>query len=127
MEATTSMQGRLRLEAEPASPRAARRFVERILRLSGHPVRQEILLLVSELVTNAVEHVGHRLELVVAVDRDRIRVEVLDPGVDGPLLRQPSPTDPRGRGLLLVDRIARAWGSERIPRDGKRVWFEVAA
>ncbi len=58
---------------------------------------------------------------------DRIRLEVTNCGPafnHAPEL--PPPTDPHGRGLFLVDQMARTWGSEHAAT-ATRVWFEVAA
>jgi two-component sensor histidine kinase len=93
------------------------------------PVRDDILLLVTELVTNAVRHggVGPDQSLRVELRRwpRRVRVEVAHPGsgfVHKPL--PPSADAAGGWGLVLVDRIADRWG---ITNDagGTCVWFEL--
>jgi anti-sigma regulatory factor (Ser/Thr protein kinase) len=92
-------------------------------------VRDDLLLLVTELVTNAVRHagVGPDGSLRVELRRwpQRVRVEVVDPG--GPFTRdQPrlSRHEPGGWGLVLVDRIAARWGFGHRA-SGTCVWFEV--
>lgn len=92
---------------------------------------EDIKLLVSELVTNAVRHpsASGPIEMTVTLRGGRVRVEVSDPGGEGfrkPSVAQPPPPDALGgRGLLIVDRVATRWGVD----GGRptRVWFELAA
>jgi anti-sigma regulatory factor (Ser/Thr protein kinase) len=88
-----------------------------------------LLLLVSEVVTNAVIHsdAPEEAEIVLAVCMTRsgaVRVEVTDGG-EGftPVARDPSRPG-GGYGLYLVEREALCWGVER--EGGTRVWFELA-
>jgi anti-sigma regulatory factor (Ser/Thr protein kinase) len=83
------------------------------------------VLLVSELVTNAVRHAGSTLTVAVAIGRAAVRVEVRDRSPRLPALRESTGGDDEwGRGLVLVDALASRWGAERLP-SGKRVWFEL--
>jgi len=95
------------------------------------PVRDDLLLLVTELVSNAVCHapVGPEQSLRVGVRwaRGRVNVEVVDPGrtfTRGDARRRPDESG--GWGLVLVDRIAERWGVRRTEA-GTAVWFEIAA
>ena len=91
--------------------------------------RDDILLLVSELVTNAVRHagVGPDRSLRVKLNRwpRRVRVEVAHPGrgFDHPPV-PPSPDMTGGWGLVLVDRIADCWGITS-ETGSTCVWFEL--
>ncbi|MFI6079618.1 ATP-binding protein [Streptomyces sp. NPDC051217] len=82
-------------------------------------------LLTSELVTNALVHTDHGAVVKAIVADSRLRVEVRD-FVDAP----PTPNEPdvddgtHGRGLILVDGLADAWGV-RSQGLGKMVWFEL--
>ena len=91
---------------------------------------EDVLLLVSEVVANACLHGGGPNALLLDCDEDRLRIEVTDgsPAPPVPLpARSPSQAgQPGGHGLLIVDRLARSWGSQPKP-DGKCVWLEVAA
>jgi DNA-binding NarL/FixJ family response regulator len=107
------------------SARSARRFVaETLQRWDCADVLDDVALLVSELVTNAVTHGGSDAEVVVVLRRDAIRVEVRDDSAEIPERRTPSPTDVSGRGLELVSRLSTAWGAHRVG-PGKVVWFEL--
>jgi anti-sigma regulatory factor (Ser/Thr protein kinase) len=92
-------------------------------------VREDVLLLVTELVANAVQHagVGAEASVHVAVRHwpQRVRVEVVDPGTDLAIPRTRVSGDvPGGWGLVLVDRIAARWGVGRGP-SRTCVWFEI--
>ena len=90
-------------------------------------VLDDIRLLVSELVTNAIRHAdaaGGQVGLDVSIKGDSVRVEVADPGPGfDPAPRNDSMTKPGGWGLYLVDRIADRWGV--MKNRMTRVWFEV--
>jgi anti-sigma regulatory factor (Ser/Thr protein kinase) len=92
-------------------------------------VREDVLLLVTELVTNAVRHadVGpdESLQVELRLWPQRVRVDVVDRGTDFTGVRpRMSRDDSGGWGLLLVDRIAARWGVGRGP-SFTRVWFEI--
>jgi anti-sigma regulatory factor (Ser/Thr protein kinase) len=93
------------------------------------PERRELLvLLVSELVTNAVQHAWPPVILRVDVDEERIRVEATDSNRAEPVLRDAPPEDLGGRGVWLIDRLASRWGSDADPTGQcKTVWFELRA
>jgi anti-sigma regulatory factor (Ser/Thr protein kinase) len=82
-------------------------------------------LLASELVANAVVHVGCPMTVRISRRDDVIRVEVQDESQQLPSIRTPDPTNERGRGVFLVDALATDWGAEVHPDDGKSVWFEL--
>jgi anti-sigma regulatory factor (Ser/Thr protein kinase) len=114
-----------RLNGEPASARAARRFVADTLSdwSCGH-LADDAALLVSELVTNAVIHARSDVALRLWRTGSGIRVEIADRDPK-PVVRRPA--DPEalgGRGLYLVDTLARDWGV-RPAKPGKAVWFEL--
>jgi hypothetical protein len=92
-------------------------------------VRADVLLLVTELVTNAVRHAGVGPEQPVRVGLrrlpQRVRVEVTDPGGGFARVHPRANGDESGGwGLLLVDRIADRWGAWPTA-SGTCVWFEV--
>ncbi|HYJ75350.1 MAG TPA: SpoIIE family protein phosphatase, partial [Kineosporiaceae bacterium] len=126
----TRVDAAMTLAAEPTSGAAARRFVERSLtRVPADPERLEaVVLLASELVTNAVLHAAAPSEVRLRVRHGRVRLEVHDPS---PLLPSPRPQDPdaaSGRGMILVAALSDAWGIERgdgLTDTGKTVWVEL--
>ena len=89
-------------------------------------LRDEVHLLVSELVSNSVIHAdAEQVELRATADPGGVHVEVSDlgPGFDPEKRPEPSLTGEGGYGLLLVDKVANRWGVERKHR--ARVWFEI--
>jgi len=109
----------------PASAGAARRFVESVLAASElDHLTYPATMLVSELVANAILHTGTPLVVVIAPEGDRVRVEVHDGSTRLPVRKHYSNMSGTGRGLMLVDRMATEWGSDRTD-DGKVVWFEL--
>ena len=81
-------------------------------------------LLVSELVANVVLHARTGVELRLRHIAGRVRVEVHDGSPALPERKHYSDTAATGRGLVLVERLALAWGAERTAT-GKAVWFEL--
>lgn len=83
------------------------------------------VLLVSELVGNAVRHTGARaFGLRMLRRRGWLRIEVRDPSRGLPCLMPVQAMDISGRGLFLVDKISDRWGVDLLPR-GKTTWFEM--
>ncbi len=114
----------LSLQADPQAPAAARRSLDAVLLPPER--RPDLLLLVSELVTNSVKHGEHPDGMVgvrVNVSPERIRVEVEDGGEGF----QPPPPDSEpvgdGMGLRLVEALADRWGVTPSPETV--VWFEM--
>jgi anti-sigma regulatory factor (Ser/Thr protein kinase) len=104
----------------------ARRYTRRVLRAWGVEAEADaVLLVVSELVTNALVHTDGKVRLDLTLLADRLRVAVADA----------SPRTPRkppsigweatgGRGILLVEAMSSAWGTVPVS-GGKQVWAEV--
>lgn len=105
----------------------ARRFVAEEVEASGGIPTDDLLLAVSELVTNAIRHGAGAMEVRLSVDVDVARVEVLDEG--GRPVPEPVATPPvdavSGRGLHLVRSVAQAWGSGIDAHGRTLVWAEV--
>lgn len=87
----------------------------------------DVLLLVSEVVANACMHAGGPNSLLLRRTPEGLRIEVTDGSPVAPAARFPTdPARPGGHGLLIVERLARGWGSEPVD-GGKRVWVDVDA
>ncbi|MFH8365465.1 ATP-binding protein [Streptomyces sp. NPDC018031] len=118
----------VRLPSRPESAGTARRLTEavvlRVWQLSPQ-LAEYAVLLVSELVGNAVRHTGARcVGLRMHRRRGWIRVEVRDPSRGLPCLMPVQELDITGRGLFLVDKLSDRWGVDLLPR-GKTTWFEM--
>jgi anti-sigma regulatory factor (Ser/Thr protein kinase) len=92
-------------------------------------VREDVLLLLTELVSNAVRHAGvgpdESIHVALRMWPSGVRVEVVDPGGDSVRVRvRPSGDESGGWGLVLVDRIAARWGVGN-GGPGTCVWFEI--
>ncbi|WP_354638803.1 ATP-binding protein [Kitasatospora camelliae] len=88
-------------------------------------VTEDVLLMVSELITNACLHAGGPRELVLHRTGALLRVEVTDESPFPPVIRPGGhPAVPGGHGLKVVDRLSRGWGSEP-GAVGKTVWLEI--
>lgn len=115
-----------RLSPEPWSASAARRFVDETLgRWECDDVLDTVSLLVSELVTNAVLHARSEIEVSVHLLADRLRIEVGDASDDFVRRRAAADDEGSGRGMMMVETLAQAWGVDVRP-GGKVVWFELA-
>ena len=110
----------IELRADPGTPRLARRAVA--ARLGGHPRLDDLLLCVSEVVTNAVLHARVPKEMTVRAEGARLLVEVLDGDSTLPIRRDHELTAPTGRGLKILDDLTDGWGT-RPTEGGKVVWF----
>ncbi|HEX2149350.1 MAG TPA: ATP-binding protein [Actinomycetota bacterium] len=87
-------------------------------------IADNAILMISELVTNAILHGGHGALLSLSVSPSKLRAEVRDASRAQPVVRSYSETATTGRGMVIVDALAGAWGS--FPVDGgKVVWFEL--
>jgi anti-sigma regulatory factor (Ser/Thr protein kinase) len=122
----------LELPRDPRSPARARAEVRECLSQQDPPELANVVLLASELVTNAVVHprgvgetpVGLRLMLY----EDRVRIEVEDTGSGFKQVVPALAEGERGRGLYLVHQFSDRWGSGLVQTDVGprfRVWFEL--
>lgn len=107
----------------------ARRFIAEHLP-PGDPRHDDLMVCASEVVTNAINHTGHReagFDVTVATGDGAITVTVTDGGGTGdPVVRGNDTADPHGRGVALVDALSDTWGFERTEA-ATRVWFTFHA
>lgn len=118
----------VRLPSRPESAGTARRLTQCVVQRQwglSPQVSEFAVLLVSELVGNAVRHTGARVfGLRILRRRGWIRIEVRDPSRGLPCLMPVDVLDVSGRGLFLVDKLSDRWGVDLLPR-GKTTWFEM--
>ncbi|GAB1336758.1 SpoIIE family protein phosphatase [Streptomyces sp. E-15] len=114
---------------EPDRIAEARQYLRELLHdWSSAEQVDSAVLLVSEMVTNVLVHTDADALLLAEVCDDgsgrRLRVEVFDTGDDLPHRRRPGELASSGRGLMLIELLADAWGVD--PRgEGKCIWFEL--
>jgi hypothetical protein len=115
------------LPASGTSPRESRRFVAKQLELWGlSQCTDALVLLVSELVTNALLHA--RTDMTVSMARganSTILLEVTDGSPALPAQRRYSQFAGTGRGLNMVATMSAGWGV-RVEGQGKTVWVIVS-
>jgi anti-sigma regulatory factor (Ser/Thr protein kinase) len=121
------------LPMSTVAPRIARRLADDALRDSvggasstlTADCREQVALVVSELVTNAVLHATGPIEFEVTVDGDLLELRVSDHTTDLPTVTYANGDRVGGAGLRIVERLARFWGVEQHP-DGKVVWCQLS-
>jgi len=120
----------LTLGAIPASPGTARASARCLLSEWGlTELAEPVELILTELVTNAVQVSAEHLVPPPVLFRmsatgRAVLIEVRDRDPRMPVLRQPTGSDERGRGLLLVATMSATWGWTEF-KQGKTVWSEV--
>jgi anti-sigma regulatory factor (Ser/Thr protein kinase) len=115
------------MRCDTSAPRLARQALERLREI--RPVRDDALLIASELTSNAVLHSGAaptgEIVLRAQLVPEGVVIEVIDEGRSGdtPKTRPADLHAPGGFGLPVVEAIALRWGSDRL--QGTRVWAEL--
>ncbi len=114
----------LRLSPDVRHVREARRFVRDVVAPWGAGSLDEVTIMTSEVVTNAMVHARSHITLRVRHAGTFGRVEVHDDSTDIP---KPQPLDLNrsgGNGLIILDALATKWGVKSTADHGKIVWFE---
>jgi anti-sigma regulatory factor (Ser/Thr protein kinase) len=110
----------------PQSVGAARRFAATTLDSLSQSSLEAVLVMVSELAANCVQHARTDFTVAIGQEGGQIRVEVSDSGEGRASRRTPAWTEARGRGLLVVEQLAADWGvTPGRSGVGKTVWFCV--
>jgi anti-sigma regulatory factor (Ser/Thr protein kinase) len=113
------------------APAMARELISRTLgAVAREETMRDLLLLATELVTNAVRHANvdeaGTIDFSAVAADGRVRVAVTDPGgADTPRMQELSVDEPGGMGLFLVDQISQRWAVETGDGGATRVWFEL--
>jgi anti-sigma regulatory factor (Ser/Thr protein kinase) len=117
------------IPASASGPGVARRAVTAALIAWNHPALDaDATLVVSELVTNAVQHASpaETLELELILVEDTLRISLADGSALRPLVAERNDFRSTGRGLRIVEALTDQWGADPH-RNGKRVWAELSA
>lgn len=122
----TALVHRLEFDLRPEGAALARGFTAGVLRGAGreHQVDTAVLL-VSELVSNAVRHARGPCAIVVDLSGDGVVISVEDGDDRRPTPREAEDTHEQGRGLLIVSALADDWGVRSLDA-GKAIWFKLA-
>lgn len=108
---------------EPAELAKVRAFASAALR--GCSVRDDAVLLLDEVAANAIVHTDSpTIEVALHHTGQIVRGEVHDVGADSVPAPRSDAEEESGRGLLIVDLLAKQWGSRRTAA-GRLVWFEL--
>jgi anti-sigma regulatory factor (Ser/Thr protein kinase) len=110
------------------APGQARTFLTEFVRAEGaEQYAEDGRLVVSELVTNGVQHARTEMSVDLVLTRAGLEVGVHDDGPGEPHVVPVAQRGLGGRGLALVSRLAQEWGVEFAERGGKRVWCLLTA
>lgn len=117
------------LPATEQAASAARRLVQQVL-VSWRRAQlfEDAGIVVSELVTNAVQHAAGNgpLRLGLRVDgKGRLNIAVRDGSAQLPVVGDPTTDSEAGRGLVIVQQLAKRWGVDLQGGQGKLVWAEL--
>ena len=123
----SSLSASFELPPVRSSVPTARHVLQELLRAWAAPQdHDDAALLVTELVSNVIDHVGGAATLTVEASSsgDWLRIGVVDGSAVPPVVQELDSARPRGRGLRMLQLIASRWGHDDLD-DGKRVWFEL--
>jgi len=118
------------LTHEPASASRVRRALraDLVAHAAAPASIEEVLLVASELVGNAIRHTARTAASDLTVSwqiADHVfAVQVSDPSAHWPVRKSAGPDDPAGRGLTIIDALASQWGIDENP-GGKTVWARL--
>jgi CheY-like chemotaxis protein/anti-sigma regulatory factor (Ser/Thr protein kinase) len=120
-------QAARRIVNDVSTPQSVRHWAAAFLDRWGVPddEAQAAILIIDELIANAITHTTGPTEIVLTRQGTMVRVEVQDPSDRLPRLRRTSEDDVGGRGLQIVAKLASDWGSDLRDEGGKTVWFEI--
>ncbi|HET7387509.1 MAG TPA: PAS domain S-box protein [Nocardioidaceae bacterium] len=115
-----------RLPPHASSVGEARRLVHDLLVDGGRgDLAETAVLLVSEVVTNALLHAGTPIDVFASLDGSGLRVEIGDGSAHLPTRRSYGTAAGTGRGMQMLEHLVDDWGISRS-RDGKSIWFRLS-
>ena len=123
-------EARVLFRPEDSAPAMGRRVLDGLSDGFAPTLLEDARLLVTELITNAIQHGrldGHdRISVTVRREPDGgVLVEVADPGDGFPASDSGRPDSGSGWGLTLLDRLADEWGVEPLQEGGTLAWFRL--
>jgi serine/threonine-protein kinase RsbW len=121
------MSPQRRFPNEAVSVSEARRYTLAAVEGLSPQLADAVAVMVSELAANAVRHTGSHFTVTIDRSPELIRIAVTDVGSGSPIVKNPEPVEPSGRGLQIVQALADDWGV--VPASeppGKTVWFTIA-
>ena len=117
------------IPAQPIAAATARQVVVTMLTAWGlQQLRDDAETVVSELVTNAYQHVpgADSFELELTGSPGRVCIALADGSAIKPVIAELDPATPTGRGMRIVQALSSSWGADDY-RGGKRVWVELGS
>jgi hypothetical protein len=121
------LRQRLPLVSDTTAPRKARDFLTAVCAdWNARGFIETGGLVLSELVSNAVRHVGGFLEISLRLADGRLTIEVRDEGDGVPAVVPIARRTVGGNGMDIVSRLAESWGVTLNPGGGKSVWCVLA-
>jgi hypothetical protein len=121
-----AMHRGIQLAPSVSSPRQARLCADALIGFAPPAVKDAVRIVVSELTTNAVQHVHYPFTLDLALSPTGLLVAVTDSSRQEPILRPVHAPAVGGRGVQLVDALSQSWGVRLVHRRGKTVWARIA-
>jgi anti-sigma regulatory factor (Ser/Thr protein kinase) len=126
-------EARVLFQPEASAPAMGRRVLEGLSDTLAPSTLDDARLLLTELLTNAIQHAhlerDERISVSVRREPTALLVEVADPGDGLPdgssLAASRRPGSGSGWGLVLLDRLADEWGIEALPDGGTLAWFRL--
>jgi hypothetical protein len=116
-------QRQMPLPCNPSSPRLARQLIKQTCQEWSIPeVLPDAVVVASELTENMVQHARSEGQLRLKLRRNLLSIAVADADPRPPQLRLPGLNAAGGRGLVLVNRLSRTWGTASRLGSGKVVW-----
>lgn len=127
LEGLDAAPPRRRLQVELACDLASSRMARQLIRQTCQEwdipgIIPDAAVVASELIDNMVHHARSEGRLRVELSRNTLTVSVADADPRAPQLRVPGLRAVGGRGLVLVDKLSRTWGTASRPGGGKVVW-----
>lgn len=125
-EGSWALEARMELESDPVLMKAVRVFLDEVVtEWKLEMIRDDALLVATELATNAVLHAGTKVRVTLRSDGAGVlRIEVRDRNTRMPSPAESSEGATSGRGLAVVSALAWAWGAHQ-EGDAKVVWADI--